>query len=90
MCLFLFHTILCFRVYLSNNECSESKEPSAADKVCAMPISSDSDSETKPCIVSETAITPSVPKHALQAFRMLSKNNDAQVILDLSCSCEII
>lgn len=73
-------------MYLSKTECSETEEPSPADKVCGMSLSSDTDSETKSCLVSETAITTSVPKHSLQAFKVLSQNTVAQVTLDLSCT----
>ncbi|KAK9268636.1 hypothetical protein L1049_000393 [Liquidambar formosana] len=47
-----------------------------------MPLLSNSEySETKACIASETTVTPSVPKHALQAFRLLNESPKTQAVV---------
>ncbi|KAJ7981653.1 hypothetical protein O6P43_000888 [Quillaja saponaria] len=53
----------------------------ACDQVSGSSVVSSSKSETKSCVIETTIATPSVPKHALQAFKLLSTSPEAQNVV---------
>lgn len=73
----------CFRVYLSPHESSESGEVVATNQLSGLSLCSDPNSETKTCLIVDTARGRPVPNHALKAFKFLSRSPEAQVITNL-------
>lgn len=74
--------ILFFSVYLSSPKSNGSGDIFSANHVPGLSLLSSPELETKSSVISEDAPTASVPKHALQAFKLLNGSPEAQVIID--------
>lgn len=66
-------------MYLSSPESPKSGEPAGP----GLSLFSNPDSETKSCLVVNNIRSPSVPNHALKAFKLLSGSTEAQVMAEL-------
>lgn len=78
MCYHSFNA-LTFRAYLSSPPTTAFGEMSAAEKVSGMSLLSNSEPEAGSLLVTRT----SVPQHAYQAFELLSRSAEAQVLTEL-------
>ncbi|OIV99141.1 hypothetical protein TanjilG_01116 [Lupinus angustifolius] len=71
------------KIYLSSD--SSQFEGSSPGSQVSVPSPTDSEPETNSCVI-EAISHPSVPKHALQAFQLLSANTGAQtVVASIAC-----
>ena len=72
----LFQQLVTFRTYLSSPKITELGEQTAADKVSGLSLFSHTEAEAESVIITRT----SVPQHAYQAFELLSRSAEAQVL----------
>ncbi|KAF4394613.1 hypothetical protein F8388_020438 [Cannabis sativa] len=74
------------KVYLSSPKSSGSEELAARDQVSGLSLFSNPELETKSCLVVDTVRGPTVPNHALKAFKLLSTSTEAQnVVASIAC-----
>lgn len=74
------------KVYLSSPKSNGSGDIFSANHVPGLSLLSSPELETKSSVISEDTPTASVPKHALQAFKLLNGSPEAQtVVASIAC-----